>query len=159
MIQRQPGELRTKRPRSQASYVTRKMSPDAIERHRLAQRERDQRPEVLEARRQRMIEKRRLVIEHYGGKCLCCGMSELKFLTIDHTTRDGAAHRREEPAARELYSWLVKNDFPDGGRFRVLCVYCHHAVTHYGACPHDPERINQRRDGMPDPSSTPQEGK
>ena len=83
---------------------------------------------------------RKTIIDHYGGKCLCCGESQLPFLTIDHINNDGAEHRQKlskegvgSPAS--FYRWLEKNGFPDG--FQTLCYNCN--IGKYkngGVCPH-----------------------
>lgn len=77
------------------------------------------------------------VIQYYGGKCACCGESELIFLNIDHINQDGAEHRRKQPEASggaRFYYWLKKNNFPEG--YRVLCFNCNFAIYHLGECPH-----------------------
>lgn len=45
--------------------------------------------------RLRRLEYKRLVIEYYGGRCVCCGEVVPEFLTVDHINGGGAAHRRE----------------------------------------------------------------
>jgi hypothetical protein len=74
--------------------------------------------------------------------CACCGETELTFLTIDHINNDGNKHRKEEPKARQLYPWLIKNNFPEG--FQVLCWNCNVGKKYYGRCPHKltPEERN-----------------
>ena len=60
-----------------------------------------------------------------GGKCVCCGETELEFLTIDHVNNDGAQHRRENPKLRgggALHRWLRDNGYPK--EFQVLCCNC-----------------------------------
>jgi len=79
------------------------------------------------------------VMAHYGGRCVCCGVADLVFLTIDHPAGDGAAHRREifgesvGRAGERFYRWLRRNGWPAG--YRVLCWNCQHATTR-GVCPH-----------------------
>ncbi len=34
------------------------------------------------------------VINSYGGSCVCCGETELVFLSIDHINNDGDKHRK-----------------------------------------------------------------
>jgi hypothetical protein len=79
------------------------------------------RKEVLDKRRQRNLNKKLQVINHYGGKCAICGELDPDLLTIDHINNDGAKHRREIGIknGNELYCWLIKNNFPPG--FQVLC--------------------------------------
>jgi hypothetical protein len=80
------------------------------------------------------------VVEAYGGKCTCCGETELVFLAIDHIGGGGNAHRRTLTASGEIagssnfYKWLEKNGLPKG--FQVLCHNCNFAKSH-GGCPHN----------------------
>lgn len=77
--------------------------------------------------------RRRLqVIEHYGGKCNCCGESQPEFLAIDHINNDGAEHRRQLTIT--IVDWLIQNNYPEG--FQVLCHNCNSAKYYYGECPH-----------------------
>lgn len=95
---------------------------------------RDRSNEVTQRSRQR---ERDLVFEHYGLKCVCCGESELMFLTIDHINGGGSQHRREEgfSSGQGFYHWLVKNEFPEG--FQTLCMNCNLGKhRNGGVCPH-----------------------
>ena len=88
---------------------------------------------------------RTIVINHYGGKCACCGESTYEFLAIDHINGGGTAHRREiKGYGSRMCDWLIKNNFPDG--FQILCHNCNLAKGFYGQCPHqkgqDQEQIN-----------------
>ena len=79
------------------------------------------------------------VILHYGGKCVCCGESNLGFLTIDHTNNDGKEHRksmgRKDWGGKELYKWLKKHNYPEG--YRVQCFNCNLGRSiNNGVCPH-----------------------
>lgn len=76
-------------------------------------------------------------INAYGGKCACCGESNILFLTIDHINSDGAEYRREKrlSGGNLVYSWLKKNEYPDG--FQVLCHNCNSGrAINNGICPH-----------------------
>lgn len=57
------------------------------------------------------------VFNHYGTTCVYCGCSEN--LTIDHIDGKGGEHRKE--INRNLYNWLIANEFPSG--FQTLCDY------------------------------------
>lgn len=60
-----------------------------------------------------------------------------EFLGIDHVNNDGEAHRREMAGyGRAIYQWLRHHDYPQDGRFQVLCHNCNIAKGLYGACPH-----------------------
>lgn len=92
----------------------------------------------------RVLERRRRVtcLEHYGAMiCACCGEHRYEFLTIDHIEGGGNQHLEERKATnqhRNLYSWLIKNNFPPG--YQVLCYNCNCAKGNYGECPHTKER-------------------
>lgn len=77
------------------------------------------------------------VIEHYGGKCACCGETEFDFLTIDHPNMDGNDERRSlnVHGGRGYYQWLRKEGFPT--HVRLLCYNCNLGARHHGGvCPH-----------------------
>jgi hypothetical protein len=93
------------------------------------------------ARKTRLKAKQR-TIQHYGGKCDCCGETHLEFLCIDHVNNDGSAHRKAYEQAtglklggQRMYNWLWRNNYPDG--FRVLCFNCNCARGMFGYCPHE----------------------
>ncbi len=78
-------------------------------------------------------------INHYGGKCACCGEDRLEFLAIDHLggRGTGAAQRRELPSGARgswFARWLKNQGYPEG--YRVLCHNCNMATGLYGYCPH-----------------------
>lgn len=62
------------------------------------------------------------VIEAYGGKCSCCGETEIDFLAIDHIENNGAEHRKETGNGTKFHRWIRANNFPD--RLQVLCHNC-----------------------------------
>lgn len=80
---------------------------------------------------------RKNVFSMYGGSvCSCCGENRNEFLTIEHTDRAGAAHRKEDPSAKNIYIWLTQHNFPDG--YEILCLNCNvgrHASPD-NTCPH-----------------------
>lgn len=76
---------------------------------------------------------RRSVLEHYGNKCVCCGESEYKFLSMDHIGGGGVKHRKQ--INTNIYQWLKVNKFPKG--FQPLCYNCNCAKGFYGSCPHN----------------------
>src|SRR5437867_3805132 len=84
-------------------------------------------------------------IAAYGGQCVCCGEKDIRFLTIDHIKRDGAAHRKSiaathggkgAPAGMRVWSWLRKRGYPKDN-FRILCFNCNCGrEVNQGVCPH-----------------------
>ena len=82
-------------------------------------------------------------IEHYGGRCNCCGENILAFLTIDHIAGSGCKHRKEigTQAGKSFYYWLRRNKFPDG--YQVLCFNCNCGRSvNNGICPHKEGGLN-----------------
>lgn len=81
-------------------------------------------------------EERIKALTHYGGnppKCVCCGESHLKFLTIDHINGGGNKHRKK--VGSYICAWLIKNNFPED--FQVLCYNCNCGRSlNNGICPH-----------------------
>jgi|SRR6267143_846027 len=77
----------------------------------------------------------RIVIEHYGGKCSCCGFVDFdfkihgrRFLQIDHIEGGGNSHRKlvHTGSGQGFYRWLIRNNFPFA--FRVLCAGCNVSI-------------------------------
>ena len=81
-----------------------------------------------------------MVFDAYGGQCVCCGIADRVFLTIDHVGGGGAAHRRllgkghKSSGAPRIYWWLVQHGFPPG--FETTCRNCNWARHILGTCPH-----------------------
>lgn len=81
------------------------------------------------------LKKRLLVIEAYGGKCICCGESNHKFLTVDHKESGGRKHRRELQSGYGFYIWIIQQKFPDN--LQLMCYNCNCArYKNGGVCPH-----------------------
>lgn len=83
---------------------------------------------------------RRLVCEvrlAYGGRCSCCGETNMLFLQLDHAKNDGSAHRKEVGrTAEKMYIWARTNGFPKDV-FQVMCANCNHGrMRNGGICPH-----------------------
>ncbi|KKM05964.1 hypothetical protein LCGC14_1748790 [marine sediment metagenome] len=83
-------------------------------------------------------------INHYGGKCKCCGEDLIEFMTIDHINNNGAEHRlkvlgSKRYAGWKFYLWLRQNNYPKG--FQVLCFNCNCAKQFSGICPHKNRQI------------------
>lgn len=79
---------------------------------------------------------RKLVLEHYGKFCACCGENETRFLTVDHVNRDGHEHRKQIRSTN-VNAWLVRHDFPHTVKIQILCFNCNMAREfNGGVCPH-----------------------
>lgn len=95
-------------------------------------------PDRIKANRYATRDKLRTdVLNAYGHKCQCCGITTKEFLAIDHINGGGAEHRRslaKKASAQTMYTWLRKNNYPEG--FQILCHNCNAAKSYYGGCPH-----------------------
>ena len=93
------------------------------------------------------------VINAYGGKCACCGETNLVFLALDHVEGGGSQHRRRLPGY-QVYRQVRRDGFPPG--FQVLCHNCNWA-KYRGGCPHLTEKAGAQ-EGSCSPSWTPPRG-
>ncbi len=109
-------------------------------RKRLCEAERQRRLKDPEKMRAKSRHKNRLAklsaIEAYGGKCQCCGESNIEFLSIDHINGGGRQHRISVSSPGcAFYLWLRRNGYPKK-EFRALCCNCNQSIGLYGYCPH-----------------------
>jgi hypothetical protein len=95
---------------------------------------------VKEVSRKNSIKRKQICIIHYGknGGCVCCGETELCFLTIDHIKDNGAKDKKKYgPGERLRYWMIIKDKFPKG--LQTLCFNCQWGKRiHKGFCPHHP---------------------
>jgi hypothetical protein len=92
------------------------------------------------ARSREYWERTRLAaLQAYGNRCVCCGETNVRFLTIDHINSDGAEHKRKTNGkSQKIARWLKANNYPDG--FQVLCFNCNCGrALNGGICPHQGE--------------------
>lgn len=80
-------------------------------------------------------------VELYGGKCNCCGESEISFLTLDHVNEDGAEERRKLSGRDRItqsysfYRRIIHEGRSDN--YQLLCYNCNVGKHHNnGVCPH-----------------------
>lgn len=79
-------------------------------------------------------ELKRMTLIKYGGMCACCGVKDIRLLTIDHINGGGNKHRRMLGHSK-IYRWLKQNRYPDG--YQVLCWNCNLGKhLNHGICPH-----------------------
>lgn len=92
-------------------------------------------PEIVKARAKGYLQKfKRMVLDHYGQRCVCCGVEEEAFLTIDHINNNGKEHRAEVGNGHAFYRWIVKAGFPSD--LRILCMNCNYGKRFRPQCPH-----------------------
>jgi hypothetical protein len=87
-------------------------------------------------KKERLRQMKLAVINHYGGECKCCHLTNLIFLVIDHIKGGGNQHRKTLiRGSGEFYKWIINNNFPPD--FQVLCWNCNAAkYFNNGICPH-----------------------
>ena len=70
----------------------------------------------------------------YGGfRCVCCEITLISMLSIDHVKNDGAEHRKQ--LGSKLYYFLKRNGYPSG--YQVLCWNCNWSKSiNNGVCEH-----------------------
>lgn len=121
------------------SFRRRRATPEGLRRLREAQKRylEKHRGELKIRRTLAYRNLRVLVLEHYGGKCVCCGETTREFLALDHKDGDGNKHRRSIGATKggiNILNWVVRNDYPK--MIQLLCHNCNAAKGFYGQCPH-----------------------
>ena len=72
-----------------------------------------------------------------GNICLCCGETRIEFLTIDHVNGNGQEDRKNGP--QEMMLRIINSQ--DVSDWRILCFNCNLALSAYGYCPHQLERV------------------
>jgi hypothetical protein len=73
--------------------------------------------------RNRYIDLKIDIFNHYGGKCNRCSISNIEYLTIDHINNDGSSHRKI--IGTEIYPWLKRNNYPKDN-YQILCFNCNY---------------------------------
>jgi len=83
-----------------------------------------------------MLKVKQDVVQHYGGKCECCGESKFEFMTIDHINGLGI-HKRENGRSKvNMWRFLKRNNYPKDN-YRLLCYNCNCSRGFLGYCPHE----------------------
>jgi len=75
---------------------------------------------------------RRTVRAYLGNKCVCCGVMEQEFLSVDHVRNNGAKHRREK--GREAWMWEVWKAIKEKRivtDYQLMCFNCNFS-KHFG---------------------------
>jgi hypothetical protein len=76
------------------------------------------------------------MLHAYGWQCACCGETEERFLTLEHTRRDGAIHKRTVGTGVAVWRDLRKRGWPQDGSYTLLCWNCNCATANGEPCPH-----------------------
>jgi len=84
--------------------------------------------------RERNLAQKAEMVSAYGGRCECCGETEITFLSLDHVLGGGTQHRKAVGNGRILRD-LRDAGWPKGG-YRVLCMNCQFGYRFGRTCPH-----------------------
>jgi hypothetical protein len=114
--------------------------------HAAYERERRTNPDVANRARKSVRDSnaklKREMISAYGGKCVCCGLTEIEFLTLDHVNNDRKAHialLNTNSAGVHVYRDLRNRNWPQND-YRLMCMNCNFAIRNGALCPH--QRLN-----------------
>ena len=80
---------------------------------------------------------KKMVFDHYGWKCTCCGEENPVFLTMDHINNDGYKDKMvggRKLTGKDLYIKIMREGLPN--RFQTLCQNCNFGKKVRGICPH-----------------------
>lgn len=102
---------------------------------RCAKRRVEKGPELVLQTKQWRKQLKAEMFEAYGNKCSCCGETEPRFLTLEHTRRDGAQHRKAVGGFFQVYTDLKRRGWPTDG-YTLLCWNCNCATRYGEPCPH-----------------------
>lgn len=93
-------------------------------------------PLLLQKYREKNARLKKLVYDHYGNKCNCCGETRKTMLRIDHVNNDGYKDRAGRGSAtNRLYAKIIKLGFPDD--YQILCMNCNFSKKRNGGvCEH-----------------------
>lgn len=115
---------------------------------------RENRDQALAYHKTRRDVLRAEMIAAYGGKCVCCGESNPRFLTIDHVDGGGTKHRRSIGwSGNGIFAHLKKLGWPQEG-YQLLCFNCNCGrAFNGGVCPHvQAQPPDQATSGNSDPA-------
>lgn len=73
----------------------------------------------------------------FGGPiCVCCGETELEFLSLEHPNGGGTEFRRR--TEETTYRWLRTHNYPKNIKLEILCMNCQFGrKSGNGRCPHE----------------------
>jgi len=131
------------------TYVSRVRKPRLTDEQRLRRKEenviymknyRQKNKEVINKKRRILANKyKEDGINHYGGKCTCCGESIQEFLTLDHVGgRPEEEKFNRKFRGKKMWMKAKSEGYPD--KYTVLCFNCNCAKGAFGYCPHEKQK-------------------
>lgn len=89
---------------------------------------------------QNYAKNKKIIFDHFGSKCACCGEAEVAFLTLDHINNDGHIQRKNDPNGgvnfyRRVAKLVLAGNPPKD--LQILCRNCNWGKhSNGGVCPH-----------------------
>lgn len=106
------------------------------------------RDRLLECAKKLRLQHVHQVVEHFGGKCSCCGEDNWCFMTISHPNNDGKKQRETlRIGSSKMYDWLVSHHFQSDFEITLECYNCNNGrLRNNGLCPHkhSPPRMSKQ---------------
>jgi hypothetical protein len=100
---------------------------------------------ISNQRKSLLLARRKIIFEHYGKCCNCCGLTDERFFTVDHVfsgKRNPIAKningKRVQRDPLALYKRIIEAGFPKD--YQILCMNCNWAKGVFGICPHQKDR-------------------
>lgn len=95
---------------------------------------------INKSNRKRLGDYKNNGIREYGGKCSCCGETQVVFLTIDHINNDAKQTDRipgeKRRTCKNLWEKLAILNYPKD-KYRLLCFNCNSGrAINNNICPH-----------------------
>ena len=67
---------------------------------------------------------RKAVIETLGGKCIRCGIIDIRVLQIDHISGGGSKERKERGFGQQFHSYVIQSFLKGENKYQLLCANC-----------------------------------
>jgi len=135
-----PEKVKESRKKSGKKYYENnkdEIKKTSAERHRSKMLNPEHRAKISSVAKRKRDSLKLEMISSLGGRCSCCGISEPRFLSIEHIGGGGCEHRRQ--CGGTSYGVLLdakKQGWPKN-KFDVLCFNCNLARAKLGYCPHE----------------------
>ena len=106
-----------------------------LHRREILAKSKQNRAKTLKRMQQTVAQRRKIVLEHYGNRCACCGLADTRFLTLDHVPHGkGNPKGKAKKCSRVEYGKCIAAGFPK--EYQVLCMNCNWVKGMYGKCFH-----------------------
>lgn len=124
-----------KRPNGTSDRFCRACERETAKNHRLKNIE-EERKYLREKQKKYAKRDRDLVFAAYGNRCSCCGITEKRFLSLQHIHGHGGPKPRSHKTyGVRAYRTVIKEGFPKD-KYTLYCMNCNWAERLGEPCPH-----------------------